>query len=108
MLGPRRTIAAGLGAAVVGLFLVAGIGVTHFGAHARATTVHSSAASSHQAAHVKAAGQHTDQHHLDLWALPAEITGDTPAFLRESVVADVVAVVAADAPHSVGRGPPAA
>ncbi|MCX6408042.1 MAG: hypothetical protein NTV28_14085 [Propionibacteriales bacterium] len=108
MPGPRRTLAAALSAAVVGLFLVAGIGVTHAGAHQRATTTHTSAASSHQSAHVKASGQHVDQHHLDLWALPPESTPAAPTFEDDLVVDVSAAVVEPEAPHAAGRGPPTA
>lgn len=108
MPGPRRTIAAVLGAAVVGLFLVSGIGVTHTGTHARATTVHTSAAASHQAAHAKASGQHVDQHHLDLWALPPTLEAEAPTFVRDAVADVDGAAVATDVPRPAGRGPPAA
>ncbi len=108
MPGPRRTLAAALSAAVVGLFLVAGIGVTHAGAHQRATTTHTSAASSHQAAHVKASGQHVDQHHLDLWALPPEASPVAPTFADDAVVDAGAAAAESEAPSAAGRGPPTA
>jgi hypothetical protein len=108
MPGPRRTLAAALGAAVVGLFLVAGIGVTHAGTPHRATTVHTSAAASHQAAHVKASGQHADQHHLDLWALPVGADAAEPRFVRTDVARDDAAPIEADAPRAAVRGPPTA
>ncbi len=95
----RRTLAALVGAAVVGLFLVAGVGVAQAAPVQRATTVQHTMASQH-AAHVKASGDHTHLVHLDLWALAAE--SPTPPSAEPGVVDDHVAV---PAPTTALRGP---
>jgi hypothetical protein len=107
MPGPRRTLAALLGAAVVGLFLVAGVGVAQAAPAQRATTVQHTTAS-HQAASVKASGDHTHQVHLDLWAVPVD--APTLPSTEPGVVDDHVAVTApTTALHGPDvRGPPAA
>jgi hypothetical protein len=106
MPGPRRTLAAALCAAVVGLFLVAGAGVAQAAPAQRATSVQHSQAS-HHAAHEKAAGDHTHQVHLDLWAVTADVA-PLPRTEHGTVRADVAAPAPGAAPLRVDvRGPPA-
>lgn len=107
MSGPRRTLAAAVCAAVVGLFLVAGVGVAQASPQHRATTVHASSAT-HHAAHVRSTGDHTDHLHLDLWSLPPVETDQVPEPERGTAPAHAAVPVPAQAACPLGRGPPAA
>lgn len=107
MPGPRRTLAAVVCAAVVGLFLVAGMGSAQATSASRATSTHGST-SAHQGSQVATAPDHTHLQHPDLgavppsaWVPPRPATAGAPA-----------AVAATPAPAErvpdAGRGPPAA
>lgn len=107
MPGPRRTLAAALCAAVVGLFLVAGMGAAQATPHSRATTLQTST-SAHHGAHVASAPDHVHLQHPDLGAvLPEAWQGPDP----DPVVPAAEAAptpASAEAVPAAGRGPPAA
>lgn len=107
MPGPRRTLAAAVCAAVVGLFLVAGVGVAQASPQHRATTVHTSSAT-HHAAHVRSTGDHTDHRDLDLWSLPPVEADPLPELEHSGAPVHAVVPVPARAASQLGRGPPAA
>lgn len=107
MPGPRRTLAAAVCAAVVGLFLVAGVGVAQASPQHRATTVQASSAT-HHAAHVRSTGDHADHRDLDLWSLPPVEAGRLPEIERGTAPVHAAAPLPAQSTRPLGRGPPAA
>lgn len=107
MPGPRRTLAAAVCAAVVGLFLVAGVGVAQASPQHRATMVHASSAT-HHAAHVRSTGDHTDHRDLDLWSLPPVEADQVPELERGAAPVHAVVPVPGQAVRPLVRGPPAA
>lgn len=106
MPGPRRTLAVAVCAAVVGLFLVAGVGVAQAANQHRATAVHTSS-TTHHAAHVRAAVDHVDHLLPDLWSLPPVEAHPAPPVPRSAADDHVVSGAPAQRSRPVGRGPPA-
>lgn len=107
MPGPRRTLAVAVCAAVVGLFLVAGVGVAQAATQHRATAVHTSS-TAHHAAHVRAAGDHVDHLLPDLWSVPPVEALPVPPVPRSTTDDQVATAAPAQRSRPVGRGPPAA
>lgn len=107
MPGPRRTLAAVLCAAVVGLFLVSGAAMAQASSPHR-VTVGSTASGQQHVSLSKTASAHDHALHQDLLAvLPEPVTVAAAAPLRTEA-AVVEGLVAGHATRAVVRGPPEA